>query len=184
MFTKATQWYRQPCQWPGLGYISQRLQRGESTFQWQSSNTACCLSRDVGSTPAANLPNSWKASSNLSKSTSEDPSSLLKSELESELSLPDSGELSLSIFTSPIVSAASLRDSSFFIFAFLAGGSTGRGTGVSLNCWATSCFTTRVGRISSSSSSNARAALVLRRKEFSQILKSHKSQQWKKFPSW
>ena len=36
---------------------------------------------------------------------------------------------------SPIVSAASLRDSSFFIFfAFLAGGSTGRGTGVSLNC--------------------------------------------------
>ena len=44
------------------------------------------------------------------------------------------GELSLSIFTSPIVSAASARDSSFFIFfAFLAGGSTGRGTGVSLN---------------------------------------------------
>ena len=49
----------------------------------------------VASTPSVNFPNSAKASSNLSKSdASEEPSSLLKSELEAELSLSDSVELS------------------------------------------------------------------------------------------
>ena len=57
--------------------------------------------------------------------TSENLSSPLKA--ESELSLLDSGELSLSIFTSPVAPVVSCDGdtSSFIFFALLAGRSTG-----------------------------------------------------------
>ena len=47
VFAKVTQWYRQPCQWPGLGHIGQRLQRSESTSQWQTCNIIFFFSHAV-----------------------------------------------------------------------------------------------------------------------------------------
>ena len=47
MFTKATQRDCQSCKRPGLGYICQRLQRGEATCQRKSSDIITCVPRHV-----------------------------------------------------------------------------------------------------------------------------------------
>ena len=86
-----------------------------------------------------------------------DPSSLLKSEFESELSLLDSVELSCFVLVSPetMVVSCGGESGSFVFLALLVGGSSGTDTGVSWNRLAIDCLTTRLVCMSSSSISKA-----------------------------
>ena len=87
------------------------------------------LSISISSKPRDSFPNSLKASSNLSRSdSSEDPSSLLRPELDAELELSHSAELSGSTLTSPEPTAASLArlSSSLLRLTLLAGGASCR----------------------------------------------------------
>ena len=123
------------------------------------------LSNSMASTPCVNFPNSAKASSNLSKSdASDEPFSLFQSELEAELSLSDSVELSSSTLVSPetIPTSCAGWSGSLLRLARFAGGSSDTQIGVRLKRLALDCSTTRLGWMSASEMSSASAAAAPR----------------------